>query len=409
MGLIPAIAEMEYGCCKNVSAYLLETYLFIAHLLAIKLAIFYREPNRVHHKGHLMGVIIVTGCSGRIGTKVCRRFSENGFKVVGFDLRVPGPEAGHIDFIKVDLTSDASVREGFDYFRKHYGDRISSIIHLAAYSTPNAEHPELYDKITVQGTGRILENAKNFQTEQFLFTSSILVYKSTSPGVKITENSTINAKWSYPKSKVKTENLIHKLHGHIPTVIMRIAGCYDNQCRSVPIANEIQRIYEHQFTSWVFPGDISHGTSFLHLDDLTDAIWLAVQKRAELPEETTLIIGESRTMSYDALQREISKLIDGKELRTVRVPKWFAKAGAWVENHLPFMGKTSMEPWMIDVADDHYELDISRARMLLGWTPKYFVGSALPIMIEFLKRDPRAFYKINNLKCSETCKENAHV
>lgn len=351
-----------------------------------------------------MSLIVVTGCSGRIGTRVCKRFSENGFKVVGFDVRPPEPEAGAVDFVKVDLTSDESVRQGFEHIRTKYGTRITSIIHLAAYYSFSQSHPELYDKITVQGTGRMLANAQNFQTEQFLFSSTMLVYKPTLPGVKITEDSAVDPKWDYPKSKVKTETLMHNKRGHIPTVVMRIAGCYDDECHSIPISNEIQRIYEHQFTSWVYPGDITHGASYLHLDDLTDAVWLAVSKRAELPSESMFLIGEDRTMSYDAIQKEISKLLEGKELHTMRVPKWFAKAGAWVENHVPFMEGNFIEPWMIDLADDHYELDISHARELLGWSPKHFVGTSLPVMIKFLRDDPVGFYKANDLVCPDWVK-----
>ena len=33
---------------------------------------------------------------------------------------------------------------------------------------------------------------------------------------------------------------------------------------------------------------------------------------------------------------------------------------------------------MIDLADDHYDLDISRARTLLGWEPKHSLRETLP-------------------------------
>lgn len=351
-----------------------------------------------------MGVIIVTGCSGRIGTRVCKRFIDNGFKVVGFDIREPSPEAGAIDFVHVDITSDENVRRGFDHVRHKYGDRIHSIIHLAAYFSFSENHADLYNKITIQGTGRLLENAKTFKTEQFLFSSTMLVYKPTRPGQRISESSTIDPRWNYPKANVKTENLMHKLRGPIPIVVMRIAGCYDEECHSFPISNVIKRIYERQFTSWVFPGDITHGTSYIHLNDLADAIWLAVQKRAELPEETTLIVGEGKTMSYDGMQRLISKLIEGKELHTIRVPKWFAKTSIWALNQFPSQENT-IEPWMIDLADDHYELDISRARLLLGWTPKHFVASVIPQMIQFLKENPEEFYEANDLAFPQWLKD----
>jgi nucleoside-diphosphate-sugar epimerase len=80
----------------------------------------------------------------------------------------------------------------------------------------------------------------------------------------------LDPKWYYPKSKVKTKNLMKAEHGNIPIVIMRIAGFYNDECHSIPIANQIQRIYEHQFTSHVYSGDTIHGAPFLHLDDLAE-------------------------------------------------------------------------------------------------------------------------------------------
>jgi len=53
---------------------------------------------------------------------------------------------------------------------------------------------------------------------------------------------------------------------------------------------------------------------------------------------------------------------------------------------------------MIDRADDHYELDISRAMKLLGWEPKHNLIDTLPGMIKNLKEDPEKWYKENKLE-----------
>jgi hypothetical protein len=56
-----------------------------------------------------------------------------------------------------------------------------------------------------------------------------------------------------------------------------------------------------------------------------------------------------------------------------------------------------IKPWMIDIADDHFELDVSRAREQLGWSPKHTLRAALPGMIERLNADPPAWYRENKL------------
>ena len=52
---------------------------------------------------------------------------------------------------------------------------------------------------------------------------------------------------------------------------------------------------------------------------------------------------------------------------------------------------------MIDRAADHYELDISRARRLLGWEPKRSLRDALPKMVAALKQDPAGWYAAHKL------------
>ena len=60
----------------------------------------------------------------------------------------------------------------------------------------------------------------------------------------------------------------------------------------------------------------------------------------EFITELTLLLGEPVTLSYDTLQREISRLLFGEEIRTFSVPKWIAKIGSFIENHIPFGPRT---------------------------------------------------------------------
>jgi nucleoside-diphosphate-sugar epimerase len=136
------------------------------------------------------------------------------------------------------------------------------------------------------------------------------------------------------------------------------------------------------------------------MDDLVNAIDLAVEKRKSLPKELPLLIGEPETMSYDAIQREISCLLYNRDFDTFRIPKMIARIGAWVKCALAFKHKPFIRPWMIDFADDHYELDITRAQKTIGWSPRNSLAKTLPKMIEALKKDPIQWYKVNGLHMS---------
>ncbi len=343
-------------------------------------------------------VILIAGCSGRIGFKAAERFAKK-YQVVGFDVFLSGSLPG-VELISVDMGSDESVEEGLDYVLKKYGPKLVSVIHLAAYYNFTGGGWGHYQRITVDGTERLLKGLQKFHCDQFIFSSTMLVHAPCAVGEKITEESPVVPKWQYPKSKVLTEDLIRKKRGDMSSVVMRIAGVYDDHCHSIPLSNQIQRIYENQLEGHVFAGDITHGASFMHMDDLIDAIELTVEKRKQLPKELVLLLGEAETLSYDTLQREFSRLIHGKEWKTWSLPKPLAKIGAWVKQKLPFVHKTFIQPWMIELADDHYELDITKAKQYLGWIPKKKLKNMLPLWIDQLKKEPLAWYDENKLKPS---------
>lgn len=357
------------------------------------------------------GIIVVTGSNGRIGDAVMRRFAGRFGEVVGFDRKVSTPPPPGCKYIPIEITSDASVREGLRVLREHHGSHIASVVHLAAYYDFFGEPSEKYDEITVRGTGRLLNGLQehNFKVEQFIFSSTMLVHRPAEPGQFITEDWPIEATWAYPESKVRTEQIIHDERGNIPAVLVRIAGVYDDLSHSIPLAHQMQRINERQLTSRIYSGSTSHGQSFVHMDDLVEAIALVVERRAELPKELPILIGEPETISYDELQHTFARLIHDEDLETLEVPGALAplaKAGAWVMEKLPGADEF-IKPWMIDRANDHYALDITRARTLLGWEPKRSLRETIPKMVAALKADPLNFYQKNDLELTSELEEQA--
>lgn len=354
-------------------------------------------------------LVIITGSSGFIGYAMMERLSKEGYEVVGFDREAPSPPPPGCTAVPVDVTSDESVRGGLRVISEHHGTRIASLIHLAAYYDFSGEPSEKYDEITMRGTERLLRGLTDFEVEQFIFSSTMLVHEPVEPGEFINEDSPIKETWAYPVSKIKTEELIRRERRQIPVVLARIAGVYDDMCHSLPLAHQIQRIFERRLTSRVFPGDTAHGQSYLHLDDLVDVFVRLVERRQDLPPELPLLIGEPEPLTYSELQHTFGRLIHGEDWETTQIPKTLAKTGAWFQDNTPFIEDPFIKPWMIDYADDHYALDISVAKQLLDWTPQRSLRSTIPKMIAALKADPIGFYRKNKLELSSQMAESKEM
>jgi nucleoside-diphosphate-sugar epimerase len=350
------------------------------------------------------GIVLITGSSGLIGAPLMKRLAPN-YKVVGLDIVEPDRLPAGAGFQEIDLSSDDAVQSAINAVRQQHGDHILSVIHLAAYYDFSGEPSEMYEQITVRGSERLLNAVKGMNVEQFVFSSTMLVHAPCPVGQQIHEESPLEPKWDYPQSKVDTEMLLLQQRGDIPLVVLRIAGVYDDTCHSIPLAHQIQRIYERQMTGKVFPGDTSCGQAMVHMDDVVDAFVRCVERRGELPPETILLIGEPETMSYDELQQAFGRLIHNESWETTQIPKAVAKTGAWFQEKLPMGEDPFIKPWMIDMADDHFELDIRRAKTMLGWEPQHRLRDTLPGMIESFKAQPAGWYARDKLELPSELKK----
>jgi nucleoside-diphosphate-sugar epimerase/uncharacterized membrane protein len=347
-------------------------------------------------------VVLITGAAGDIGSSLAEALADD-FLVVGFERSV---KSASIPLIEVDLGVESSIRAGIEALRERYGNRLASVIHLAAYFDFTGEENPLYQTVNVAGTRSLLDALQSMEVEQFLYSGTMLVHAPCAPGEVIDESQPIEPRWAYPRSKAAAEETIRQHHGHIPYVLLHLAGVYD-EARCVPtLAHQMARIYERDFESYLYSGDTRAGQSMLHKEDMVDAFRRAVVRRRDLPADTVLLIGEPRALAYDELQDELGRLIHGESAwTTMSVPKPLARAGAAVQGVLePIVPdafdqgqKPFIRPFMIEMADDHYALGIAKAQDLLGWEPRHHIRAMLPKMVAALKSDPLAWYRRNGL------------
>jgi nucleoside-diphosphate-sugar epimerase len=344
--------------------------------------------------------VIVTGSSGFIGEAICRRLVKQGYNVIAFDRPGPPYPPPETEVVDCDIASAESITQAFTRVLKRHGPNLASFIHLAAYYDFSGEPSPMYERINVLGTQRVLNALREFRCEQFVYSSTMLVHAPGEPGLFINEDWPLKPKWDYPRSKVDAERIILADRGDTNAVVLRISGVYDDMCRSIPLAHHIDRIYRKQLIARVYPGSTAHGQSFMHNDDLTDVFDTCVKYRRALPEESIMLIGERFPLCYDELQHTFARLLHGESWETRVIPKPLAKTGAWLENAVPGE-EPFIKPWMIDLADDHYALDLSRAYKWLDWEPKKNLRDTIPVMIENLKQDPPVWFAENDLEIPE--------
>ncbi|MEZ5364256.1 MAG: NAD(P)-dependent oxidoreductase [Bryobacterales bacterium] len=340
--------------------------------------------------------VVLTGSDGLIGSALVRALHAD-YDLVGLDNDHSTDIEGLHDLIYCDLTEDESVAHAFGQLRERHGDHIASFIHLAAYYDFSGADSPLYEQLTVEGTARILKQLSKFQVDQFVFTSTILVMEPSKDGEKLDESSPVQAEWQYPQSKLETEKLISRERGDIPAVILRIAGVYSEWGRAVPIVQQMKRIQEKELESYLFPGNPSHGQSMVHIDDVVSCIHRVIEKRRDLDGLEGFLIGEADAMSYEELQDQIGELLHGEEWPSIRIPKPLAKAGAYAKQALPG-DEDFIQPWMVDLADQDYRIDIGKAQRLLDWRPQHSLRETLPRIAAHLIEDPDEWYERNGLE-----------
>lgn len=359
-------------------------------------------------------VVLITGGGGNIGRSLAEALADS-YAVVVF-VR-PGAQS-NFPLVEMDLSEQASVAKAVAEVRQRCGQRIASVVHLAAYFDFSGDETPAYRRVNIDGTYHLLRALQELEVEQFLYASTMLVHAPCRPGERIDENQALSPGWAYPKSKAEAEEVIRAEHGKIPYVHLRLAGVYDERSAVPTLAQQIARIYERDFSSYLYAGSPLVGQSMVHRDDMIGAFRCAIDRRKSLKSGTAILVGEEEPLGYDAIQDEVGYLIYGVEdWPTLRVPKPAATAGAWLQAKLePVIPdafdqgeKPFIKPFMVTMADDHYALDISKARRLLGWEPKHRLKDTLPALVGALKENPAAWYQRHDILLSADIADAEHA
>jgi nucleoside-diphosphate-sugar epimerase len=151
--------------------------------------------------------VLVTGNNGYIGSVMAPYFAHAGHQVVGLDTGYYSPctlvpDASPIPWRRKDIRAvEPNDLRGFD-----------AVVHLAALSNdPIGNMNEKWtEEINHRASVRLAELAKKAGVRRFLFSSSCIMY-GMSETVIVTEESPLDPKTEYARSKVKSEKAIAEL------------------------------------------------------------------------------------------------------------------------------------------------------------------------------------------------------
>ena len=160
-----------------------------------------------------MGIVLITGSSGLIGSEAARYFAGKGYKIVGIDNDMRayffGPEASTAwnkevlqreikDYVHKGL--DIRDVEGLGKLFEEYGSDIKMVIHTAAQPSHDwaAREPLTDFGINANGTLNLLEMTRAYCPEAvFIFTSTNKVYGDLPNSLPLEEQET---RWELPQN-----------------------------------------------------------------------------------------------------------------------------------------------------------------------------------------------------------------
>lgn len=174
-----------------------------------------------------MAKYLVTGASGFIGSKVSELLLAEGHTVTGidcmndaYDVRLKEWRAARLHnqpnftFHCVDITDRQRLRAVFEEAVSDAGQSFSAIFNLAARAgvRPSVQNPWIYFDTNTTGTLNLLELAKEFSVPKFILSSTSSLYGKDNPMPWQEDQNTNLPLSQYAASKKAAEVLCHTYH-----------------------------------------------------------------------------------------------------------------------------------------------------------------------------------------------------
>jgi UDP-glucose 4-epimerase len=301
---------------------------------------------------------LVTGSSGQFGVRTVNALVARGFPVIALDRQVPSGQfrspSPLVEYVTSDLSDLGIAPDGL----KISAAKVTDLVHLAARVNDHIPltSPNAAEDLTglVLGTIDLLRLVPNVR--RIVFTSSVMVYKDTGNSV-LTEVSDLGPSSFYAVLKAALEDYLQLYceSNDCRVAILRVASVYGSTLAgpsALPSFVRAALAGEPPVVSG--PPDALRDR--IHVDDAFSGLMLAVDGEAS----------------------GIFNIGSGAASSTVEIARAAIKAtGARVEPLIKQTPGHSSDGVSI-------EIDITRARDILGYNPKYNIDTGIETLVREL-------------------------
>ena len=303
--------------------------------------------------------LLITGASGFVGKAMCEHAVHHGLSVKGaLRMRIEVPSC-----IEPYVVGEIN---GLTGWRNALSD-VNLVVHLAArvhvMHDTAADPLKAFRAVNVDGTLNLARQAAVAGVKRFVFISSVKVNgERTLPGRAFTEADAPNPQDAYSQSKLEAEQELRQLSADtgMEVVVIRPPLVYGPGVKAnfAALMGAVKRGLPLPL------GAVHNQRSVVALDNLVDFIFTCITQPKAANQ--TFLVSDGHDLSTTELVRGMAQAAGVPE-QMLPVPVWALQAGA------SLIGKGDV----VQRLCGNLQVDISKARTLLGWVPPLSVEEGL--------------------------------
>ena len=316
--------------------------------------------------------ILVTGITGFIGTHLAQRLVNEGYDVYGITKpSVTKDMSKFNEFLKDVTVLSCDVSDYYSLYNELKGADADVIVHLAALSPvrDSFEKPFSYLRNNMDGTVDIAHailNLPDFKRRRLIYASTAEVYGvQTSKLVK--EDAPLNPTSPYAVTKAATDmylRMMAKVYG-MNTTVMRCTNSYG---RKLDPSFFVEYLIVNMLKgNKVYIGAPDSMRDYMYIDDHVDAYVKAIQVEHASGEAFNFGAGAGLTNKVVAFKIADMLGYDRKNIILGKYPPGY-----------PLRPIESDQPSI--------NLDASKAKKVLGWSPKTDLDDGLKKTAEYWRK-----------------------